>query len=310
MPPTMVKINTVAQGSLIRPPRAEDRNFENGGRSFYFFDMDDNIFHLNSRIYVYHSRTGEEFAVSTHDFATVAPQLGKPGNEWEHYMIQDRGHQGSFRDFRDQPGLDVDEQPFLSDFRSALEDSWVDWRGPSWDFFVHAVNNNRPIALITARGHHPFTIQRAFNLLVSSRVLDAVPNYLGIYPLSHPEIRHRLGDAQNTTSIAELKRRAIEAAVSDAFACYGRNPHHRFGMSDDDPKNLELISLAMQGLKRKHPHNAFFVINTHQRQLIKQEIDHPEQVSYDKKDIENNDLIQSDLFSNNAELMEAAKYFP
>jgi hypothetical protein len=81
-----------------------------------------------------------------------------------------------------------------------------------------------------------------------------------------------LGDESGQLSTASLKKAAIKAAVQDAFECYGENPHHRFGMSDDDPSNVALIRDAMVELKELHPENAFFVISTHDRHLVKEEI--------------------------------------
>jgi len=249
--------------------REPDRNFEKGGRSFYFFDFDDNIIHLPTKIVVFDTQSGEEKSLSTHDYAEVFSQLGQPGSAWERFQVlKDQ----SYRNFREQPKASLNEQPLIQDMRQALNHPFVEWRGPSWEFFVHAVNNNRPIAVITARGHHPHTIRRAIDMLVLSRDLSSHPNYLSVYPVTYPEVLERLSEGRPDLSIAELKKRAIERAVQDAFECYGPNPHHRFGMSDDDPANVALIRDAMTGLKQKHPENAFFVINTHGRQLRKEEI--------------------------------------
>jgi hypothetical protein len=254
--------------------READRNFELGGRSFYFFDFDDNVVHLGTKIMLFNKQTGEEFGVSTADFATVAKDLGKAGTEWAHFEAREDPITGSYKRFRDDPALGGEGRPqyLITDMLTALGHPFLDWRGPSWDFFVHAVNNNRPIAVITARGHHPHTIRRAINLLVVSRDLEASPNYLSVYPVSNPEIRHQLGDTEMKWSTGELKKAAIRAAVKDAFECYELNPHHRFGMSDDDPHNVALILQAMKELKKEYPENAFYVFNTHGRQMLRHEV--------------------------------------
>jgi hypothetical protein len=169
-------------------------------------------------------------------------------------------------------------QPLITDIFEALKNPFLEWRGPSWNFFVHAVNNGRPISIITARGHHPHTIRQAINILVQTRDLPVGPNYLSLYPVSHTETRKRLGDTELKWSVAHLKKAAIISAVQDAFECYGENPHHRFGMSDDDPHNVELILEAMKELKAKYPLNAFYVINTSGGQLRRDEVmaDHVE----------------------------------
>lgn len=280
----------------IPTKRARDRNFEMGGRSFYFFDFDDNIVHLETKIIVFNVITGAEKEVSTTDYPKVHPLLGKKGSEWEHYSaLEEASGGGSYRNFRELPNdiLNGRPQPLVADMHAALQNPFRDWRGPSWNFFAHAVNNNRPIAVITARGHHPHTIRRAIDLLVLSGDLDAHPNYLSIYPVSHPEIRRSLGDHDMKLSTGELKKLAIKAAVYDAFACYGENPYHRFGMSDDDPKNVELIIEAMRDLKEQFPQNAFFVFNTHGGKIIREEV---LQGGKSQRDLMQDNAEQSSLF--------------
>lgn len=271
-------MNETKSSGQVRLPiqflRELDRNFSKGGRSFYFFDFDDNLVHLPTEIVIFKKSSGLEQSISTHLYAKILPLLGVAGSEWEDWELRPLDPRGSFRSFRDQAGIALDEQPLIKDMAQALSHSFLEWRGPSWDFFVHAVNNGRPISVITARGHHPHTIRRAINMLVQARELEFSPNFLSVYPVSHPETRVALGDASFQWSPAQLKKSAIKAATRDAFECFGKNAHHRFGMSDDDPLNLALIRSAMIDLKKENPENAFYVINTFERQLIKEEVIH------------------------------------
>jgi hypothetical protein len=255
------------------PQIERDRNFEKGGRSFYFFDFDDNVVHLPTKIILFDRDTGKEAQVSTAEYASIYPSLGEPGSKWENFELRDNP-MGSYRNFREHPKeqLGDKEQPLVEDMIAALKNPFLEWRGPSWDFFYKAVKNNRSISIITARGHHPHTIRRAINLLVQSRDLSVNPNYLSVYPVSHDATRKYLGDTDNKLSTAELKKTAIKVAVQDAFECYGQNDLHRFGMSDDDPKNIELIIEAMRELKALYPKNGFFVFNTFERQIVREEV--------------------------------------
>ncbi len=255
------------------PQIERDRNFEKGGRSFYFFDFDDNVVHLPTKIILFNCETHEEFAVSTTEYASIHPSLGVAGSKWERFELRDNP-MGSYRNFREHPKehLDGKEQPLVEDMLTALKNPFLEWRGPSWDFFYKAVKNNRSISIITARGHHPHTIRRAINLLVQSRDLSVNPNYLSVYPVSHEATRNYLGDTENKLSTAELKKIAIKVAVHDAFECYGQNENHRFGMSDDDPANIALIIEAMRELKAIYPNNQFFVFNTFERQIVREEV--------------------------------------
>ncbi len=250
-----------------------DRNFSHGGRSFYFFDFDDNVVHLPTEIILF-SKTNpdQNRRISTEHFAKIQHEIGKPETDWHMFETRDDPKEGSFQRFREQPHLGLNDQPLIEDMIAALKHPFVEWRGPSWDFFVHAVNNNRPISVITARGHHPHTIRRAIDKLVLSRDLGAHPNYLSLYPVSYPAIRNTLENSSSNLSTAELKKRAIHRAVKDAMECYGENPFHRFGMSDDDPENVRLIREAMKELKLLYPQNAFFVISTFERKVFKEEI--------------------------------------
>ena len=73
-------------------------------------------------------------------------------------------------------------------------------------------------------------------------------------------------------SVAELKKSAIRASVLRAFEDYEHNPYHRFGMSDDDSENVELIIESMRELKREYPDNSFFVFDSSGGELVKREV--------------------------------------
>jgi hypothetical protein len=75
-------------------------------------------------------------------------------------------------------------------------------------------------------------------------------------------VRKELGDFNLTNSIPELKKKAIRASVLKAIDVYGHSPFHRFGMSDDDKNNIELITEEMRDLKRQYTEMSFFVIET------------------------------------------------
>ena len=128
------------------------------------------------------------------------------------------------------------------------------------------------MSIITARGHESETIKHGIEILVKDGYLPKIPNYLGIYPVSNPNMRKKLGDSDLQASIAELKRSAIRQSVEMALQKYGYSPHHRFGMSDDDEHNIELITEEMRALKKKYPKISFFVIQTYKNGFKKREI--------------------------------------
>jgi len=253
-----------------------DRNYHQGGRSFYFFDFDDNIAFLSTSLVLFHKENGEELFLSSSEWALHHAYIGKSG-PYHQYDIRYDDVTGSFRNFRD---LDINEveklagkqQLFVQDVQAALNLPDLQWKGPSWNCFYHATFNQRPVSVITARGHSAPTIQDGIRQFIKSGHLPAEPNYLSVYAVSNKKVREHLGDFDNIASIAELKQRAIRASVEKAIEIYGYSPHHRFGMSDDDPKNIQLVVEEMARLKSAYPEMSFFMIETHGGDFIKHEI--------------------------------------
>lgn len=254
----------------------KDRNFHMGGRSFYFFDFDDNIMFLLTPLVLFHRETGHELKIGSGEFAREQAAIGKQGL-YKDYEIRFDPRTGTFRYFRDHEQAELQRlgkrrQVFIEDILYAIDLPDPQWKGPSWECFYHASFNQRPLSLITARGHHPETFRQGIQEFVLRKILPMEPNYLSIFPVSHPEVRKQLGDEQFVSSVAELKQRAISASVEKAFELYGYNPHHRFGMSDDDPKNIQSIVEEMVRLKNRFPENSFFMIETHYGSFVKHEI--------------------------------------
>jgi hypothetical protein len=259
-----------------------DRNADRGGRSFYFFDFDDNVAFLSTSIVLFEKGTRREVKLSSGEYALVHRQVGKPG-PWENYELDFNDQTGSFRSFRDRDLSWVErilgrKQFFVQDLAAALGYPDVQWKGPSWSCFYHATLNHRPMSVITARGHRPETIIEGIDLLVQRQYLPHAPNYLSIFPVTHPNVRRELGCETGQTSVAALKKAAIRASVERAVQVYGYNDFHRFGMSDDDPHNVELIVEEMKALKARYPQMSFFVIETQSGRFVKWEVyvDHTE----------------------------------
>jgi hypothetical protein len=257
-------------------PKEQDRNFHLGGRSFYFFDFDDNIAYLSTPIILFHKITGAEVAVSSGEFAHESRHVGKSG-KFENYFLDINDEKGSFRHFRDKEFSMLEtqagkKQSFVEDIEKALAHADHIWKAPSWNCFYHATYNHRPVSVITARGHGRDTIKDGIDMMVQDGHLPHSPNYHSIYPVSNIDIRKELGDIELKKNVAELKREAIRASVEKAIEVYGHSPFHRFGMSDDDHKNIELISEEMRELKKEYPEMSFFVIETFKDSFAKYEI--------------------------------------
>lgn len=275
----MTSIVPPGKGQLELPierERSDDRNADKGGRSFYFFDFDDNVAFLTTPTFIFHKETGAELKLSSGEFAQVHRHVGKHG-PYADYKIDFCDRTGTFRHFRDQDLTEVEKlagarQMFVQDLASALGFPDVQWKGPSWSCFYHAALNQRPVSVITARGHARDTIRDGIKLLVDKSYLPYEPNYLSLYPVTNLTVRKELGDEKGDLSVAALKKLAIRASVERAVALYGNSPFHRFGMSDDDPHNIELIVQSMRELKQEYPEMSFFVIETQAGRFVKWEV--------------------------------------
>jgi hypothetical protein len=271
-------IQSLSQLELgLERPIEPDRNHELGGKSFYFFDFDDNVAYLPTPMFIFHKETKKPIEVSTAEWALHHAHVGKMG-PYKDYCIHFDDQIGSYKRFRDenfnflQKYILRKRQPFVEDILKALRQPDLNWKGPSWDCFYHAVYNQRPISIITARGHSPETIREGIEVLVEYGFLPHTPNYLAVYPVNHPKIKKELGDIKLEMTVPELKKAAIRASVEKALLHYGASVPHRFGMSDDDKKNLALIFDEMKALKKDYPGMSFFVINTSGSTYVKKEV--------------------------------------
>ncbi|MGI9256576.1 MAG: hypothetical protein ACR2PY_06540 [Salinispira sp.] len=260
-------------------PYRSDRNAQFGGRSFYFFDLDNNIVHLQTEIILAHKKTGERARIRPEVLARQDERIGQSG-EYRNYTWLP-GEQ-SFHNFRDCPislrkRLQGRKENIIEDIDAAVRDPIREWRGPSWDRFYYAVLNRRPVSIITARGHSRHILTKALRYLYRLGYLECPPNILSLYPVTNPAVRKSLGGSIST-NVAELKRVALFQSVEQAFKRYGQNPWHRFGISDDDPANINQIRGALEELKKRYPDNAFFIFDSSGDELKKIEIftDHVE----------------------------------
>ncbi len=256
--------------------KEKDRNFHLGGKSFYFFDFDDNVVYLTTPIVIFNKDSGEEKLLSSSEFAKHNRIIGKEGM-YENFYMDFNDENGSFRNFRDQDfsigqRITGKRQSFIKDIESAMSQADHIWQAPSWNHFYHATYNQRPISIITARGHRAETIREGIEKIVEHGHLPIAPNFHTIYPVSNPQIREKLGGPKDGYSVPELKYRAIIESVEKAINEYGYSDFHRFGMSDDDPRNIDLITDSMIELKSKFPRMSFFVIQTYENGFEKREI--------------------------------------
>jgi hypothetical protein len=118
----------ISRGQIELPIAREaekDRNFEKGGRSFYFFDFDDNVAFLSTPAYIFHKETGAELQLSSGEFAQQSRFIGRSG-PYADYRVDVCDRKGTFRRFRDQDlhwlqkHLGRRKQVFVQDLAAAV----------------------------------------------------------------------------------------------------------------------------------------------------------------------------------------------
>ena len=166
----------------------------------------------------------------------------------------------------------------MEDVEEVLESGDQSWQAPSWNLFVHACNKQRPVSIVTARGHSPETIKTGVRVLHEKGYIQQEPNYLTVFPVGNDDVLYRelcpelCRAAAHEKKTSERKRIAIRKSVDKAIEQYGSELEHRFGMSDDDPQNVDLIIKAMCDCKKKYMDKRFFVIGTHEGENVKLEV--------------------------------------
>jgi hypothetical protein len=215
--------------------------------------------------------TKEIVEVSTGDFANIHPSLGKSG-KWADFAMFD----GSYSNFSDIPAdqlLPGQKQHFTADIEKAIKSDPSVWQAPSWELFAYACEKQRPVSIITARSHSSETIKEGIKTLADHKLIAREPVYLTVFPVGNDNIRiNDLGDDLLEMTTPTLKKRAIIKTVDIALEKYGVEPNHHFGMSDDDPQNVDLIIQAMCECRKKYLDKRFFVINTHADEMVKLEV--------------------------------------
>lgn len=114
---------------------------------YYAFDVDDNILHLKTPIYIEREKDGNRYreSITTMEYAKI-----RKDNDYK--LLED-----SFIHFSDV------KNTFLDDVIYAIENKKF---GPSWEEFINCIKNGHIFAIITARGHEPDTIKSAISYII------------------------------------------------------------------------------------------------------------------------------------------------
>lgn len=127
----------------------------------YCFDLDENLFNTWEVIFLWDTQEEKSIEVNQHDYYHLIKE--------ERYIHLDNDIEKSMMNFRKANGHLRDELAYCY-VKYRL--GYKEYVWPSWDRFITAINNNCPIAIITARGHAVEEFKIAFDALVELMIND------------------------------------------------------------------------------------------------------------------------------------------
>lgn len=147
------------------------------------FDIDDTLLQTQTKLYLYHKKTGAELAVSTADFA----MFGQSGF-FDDYQLREPLERYSYREVFDRAGFNQ----FLEQVKEVYRPGRFDrsWQGPAWqELLTQQQQNPEAVYLLTARHNSPDQIYLGMRYLFDQRELPAVIKKNHIFAIGHPEAR-------------------------------------------------------------------------------------------------------------------------
>ena len=242
----------------------------------YAFDWDDNIMFMPTKIIAI-SDNGQEVGIGTEEFAHYRGKLNdKEPFEFEGHTLVGYA-ENPFRNFRPEG-----DAQFLKDVMTAKLAT-----NRSWNDFVEAVNSGAIFSIITARGHKPSTLRQAVKQLIlrevggidrklceknfkrlvkykpglktvlsSTSVLDAYLNACKFYPVSYLYASAASPEQAKAMSLDHFLNYVHKFFDKIKLVNDLRNkfiPPFKFGFSDDDKKNADVMKQHVAGKYKRKP---------------------------------------------------------
>ncbi|MBL7716889.1 MAG: hypothetical protein JNL01_15600 [Bdellovibrionales bacterium] len=213
------------------------------------FDIDDNLLFLPTKISIFKKVGADpalenEIRVSTHDFALIREQLGRPG-KYEQYETRKTPETSSFRTFSDAGDGPGGRNYILEDVKEMIEGGTFDANvGPAWKSFVYAMQSEeaaKHVCFATARSHHPQEVLEMLEYLVSKGKISRTPLQKNL---------HCVGGAENPSAekakvFREMLAKLEAQPVPNTWpkirkpSGTGKAAYHLWTFSDDDWGNYE-----------------------------------------------------------------------
>lgn len=268
---------------------------ENIVLTYYCFDWDDNILHMDTKIIMEKLVNNKwvETPVSTTDFAYFRK------NPLYRIPLKENGSPDfdkAYSNFRDVKNDNI----FLNDVIDAINNKKF---APSYEAFKKCLINGKLFAIITARGHEPLTIRRAIEYFIDTQLNKnekniMKKNLLFYYDIFGEELKDNNTLLDNYLSLCEyigvtsqyfinsissdmipegetftpnnteLSKKIAVTSFSKKCIQYGEKLKDRdvvikVGFSDDDKHNVKSIAeLFVNNLKGEFPNVEFSIFDT------------------------------------------------
>lgn len=163
---------------------------ENTEYKAYCFDLDENLFNTKEVIYLFDKEENTTIEVNQHDYYQFIKN--------ERYSHIDWDIEESMNNFRRWDWYLRDN---LTSCYVKSRIGYLEYLWPSWDRFITAINNNCPIAIITARGHAVEEFEIAFDALFELMIRDGIianKPKIFFYPVSNRDFCLEMGIAWET----------------------------------------------------------------------------------------------------------------
>ena len=159
-------------------------------QSFYIFDIDENMLSLPTKIILFpKDDKGKSIEITQEEHDVEKDNIQKKGKFQDYKIISSRSYR-FFNDITDEERKSGLREHFLEDIEEAFQDGT--FKGPSWGVFSYAVQNQRPMAIVTARGHSQGVIHAGLLRLVELGAIPNMPNLLEVQCVNNPDMKEAL----------------------------------------------------------------------------------------------------------------------
>lgn len=249
--------------------------------TYPIFDWDDNILHMETKIYVKRNVNGgwEDDEISTTEFARMKEKYEKYHDNEEFKLDFSK----AFLDFRDfgPKGDSV----FLNDVKFSISEKLY---GPSWNKFIESIVNGNLFGIVTTRGHEPKSIRSAVEYIIFNELNDdqqdkMLNNLMKYHELFDKDFDFLVEDYLDkcfyigvmskhfrdtfgydpTKDLNEGKQRAVAYLINE-FNEYGEDSKLpvKIGFSDDDKSYSTAIKKTFIKNKELFDNIDFYVFDT------------------------------------------------